>query len=48
MGLYCVTNEENLYFERVGNLVNENSQVITLNLGNDKVSFEKNEVTKIL
>ncbi|WP_156029966.1 hypothetical protein [Rossellomorea vietnamensis] len=45
--LFIVSDEDNLYFERVGSLVSEASLGVTLDLGNDKADFEWSEVTRI-
>jgi hypothetical protein len=46
--LFTVSEEDNLYFERVGSLVSEASWGVTLDLGDDKVDFDWSEVTRIV
>lgn len=48
MSLYVVSDEDNLYEERVGSLVWETSNCVKLDLGDDTVIFFKTQVTQIL
>lgn len=48
MEMYVVTDEDNLYGDRVGNAVWETYRSILLDLGNEQVVFDKTEVTRIL
>lgn len=48
MILYVVTDEDHLYGERVGSVIWEDATRVYLDLGDDKVLFERNEVERLI
>ena len=48
MKLFVITDEDNLYFERVGSQIYDTQESIFLDLGDDKVHFLKKDVARII
>jgi hypothetical protein len=48
MELYVVTDTDNLYEDRVGSLIWQDRTRIRLDLGDDKILFDKCEVERII
>lgn len=45
--LYVVTDEDGLYYERVGSALYESKEFVTLDLGDDKADFPRSEVMRL-
>lgn len=48
MELYVVTANDHLYQDRVGSLIWQDKTRIRLDLGDDKILFDKDEVERII